>query len=141
MKHIFSVLCLIMLVLLTSCKSTAPYNQVEFDSATFYLDDLYPQYINYEIESEEDIFSLDQSMIDMVKAYLIPEKKVEQKALNLIDYIFNIEKLNIDYESNANLTAKQTFHSAKANCMSLTIMAYALASYANMNVNFQNGRL
>ncbi len=35
------------------------------------------------------------------------------------------------------MTAAQAYHSKSANCMSLTIMAYAMATHAGMNVAFQ----
>jgi len=74
----------------------------------------------------------------MVDKIIRPKKDARMKALTLLDYIFNTENMNIDYQSNANLTAKQTFQSATANCMSLTIMAYSLAKYADLEVDFQD---
>jgi len=137
MKSLPKFILVIFALFLTSCKSTSDISIPEVAQIKPYLDSLYPKHHYIKIETEQDIFALDDSMKLMVDKVIRPEKDARVKALTLLDYIFNTENLNIDYQSNANLTAKQTFHSATANCMSLTIMAYSLAKYANLEVDFQ----
>jgi hypothetical protein len=55
----------------------------------------------------------------------------------LLDHIFPQDNIALSYKSNANVTAREAFHSATANCMSLIIMAYALAKQAGLAVDFQ----
>lgn len=89
------------------------------------------------IESEEEIFELDDDMLFMVENTLNTTQDPKKKALKLLRHIFSQDKIALSYSSHANLTASQTYHSQTANCMSLTIMAYALAKEANLDIVFQ----
>ena len=55
----------------------------------------------------------------------------------LVEAIFNRSKLNLLYQGDANTNANDTFHFQAANCLSLSIMTYALASEAGFNAYFQ----
>ena len=126
---------------LLSCKSTKTTStDVTFNVNYLYLDNLYPSYKETLIESESDIFSLDVEMRLLVKNKLKAGKNIALKdqVARLVDEIFSNENISLDYVYGANLTAKQTYHSGTANCLSLTILAYALATEANMDVKFQN---
>jgi tetratricopeptide (TPR) repeat protein len=45
--------------------------------------------------------------------------------------------LNLLYQGSANTNANNTFHSQEANCLSMSIMTYALATEAGFDVDFQ----
>ena len=102
-----------------------------------YLDQQFVQPTSFTIESEEEIFQLDDEMIYLVENVINKGKNAQSKAKRLLQQIFSEEQISLSYSSNANLTARETFHSQRANCMSLTIMAYALAKKADLNVQFQ----
>ncbi|GAA0818447.1 hypothetical protein GCM10009111_21140 [Colwellia asteriadis] len=89
------------------------------------------------IESEVDIFLLDDEMKAVVDNKLRNRHSYQHKARILLDHLFSVENLSLQYEGNANIVAREAFHSKTANCMSLTIMAYALAKEAGMHVQFQ----
>ena len=93
---------------------------------------------NIVIESKEDIFSLTPEMKEVVKTHFSSERNKQQKAMKLVRHIFNQNNIGLAYQSNANLTASQTYESKTANCMSLTIMAYALAKEAGLDAKFQD---
>lgn len=136
MKRI--ILLIISLTLLCACQSNNGYHSSarELDKP-IYLDQQFIKPISFSIETEDEIFMLDDEMIYMVENTLNTNKDARTKATKLLQHIFSHEKIDLSYSSNANLTARQTYHSQKANCMSLTIMAYALAKKANLDVSFQ----
>lgn len=137
MKY-FAVI-LIILLSASGCKSTNNSNSlviVESDHP-LYFDDEFSGYQNIVIETKEEVFALDDEMKQFVKKELLPVKDVTKKARKLVEHIFKAENMNLNYVGKANLTARQTYHSGEANCISLTIMAYALANEADFHVNFQ----
>lgn len=89
------------------------------------------------VESEDEIFALDHEMKSMVVKKLKSQKNSKKRTLKLLEQIFDSQELSLTYKSNANITARQAYHNQQANCLSLTIMAYALAKEANLNVKFQ----
>lgn len=135
--------CLLFSPFLFACQS----NQLVFPSQKIsnqniseqkiYLDNQFHVENPYQIETENELFRLDDEMSAMVNTKLVNSLTTKQKARVLLEHIFNEENIALSYEGNANFTATKTYHGKKANCMSLTIMAYALAKAANMNVNFQ----
>jgi tetratricopeptide (TPR) repeat protein len=128
----------IFLPLLLSCQSnnSALPTHAEF-SSNLLLDDHFSIPAGFLLETEEEIFKLDDEMTELVQKKLISGKTARYKAHILLDHIFNEENISLKYDGNANVTASQAYHSQTANCMSLTIMAYALAHEAGINVNFQ----
>ncbi|GHE82488.1 tetratricopeptide repeat protein [Thalassotalea profundi] len=136
-SHLF-FLCLI----LSSCASAPIFNVKNVSNIqTLYLDDYFPGYSSIDIESEDDVFSLDDEMKEMVQTQLLGENDPYQRSKKLLTHIFSREHLDIAYQNSANLTATQTYHSQTANCMSLTIMSYALAEAAGLNVVFQEVKI
>ena len=101
------------------------------------LDEKFPGYQNFYVESEDEIFALDDDMKLMVAEKLTPEQNIKRRALKLLKFIFNSENISLTYARNANVTARQAFHNQQANCLSLTILAYSLAKEANLAVSFQ----
>jgi Tfp pilus assembly protein PilF len=128
----------LLLPLLLSCQSSkAPFPTHIESNADLFIDHEFTSSNNVHIETEDEIFKLDKDMIAMVKQKLLNDKSTRYKARVLLDHIFNSENISLQYEGNANVTASQAYHSKTANCMSLTIMAYALANEAKMNISFQ----
>jgi tetratricopeptide (TPR) repeat protein len=123
---------------LFSCKSTNSYSALsKTPTNTLYLDQNFPTPPYFSVESEQDIFMLDEEMLNFVNNSLNNTQDSKKKALRLLTHIFSQDKIALSYSSNANLSARETYHSQTANCMSLTIMAYALAKEANLNIDFQ----
>ncbi len=138
MKPVFIWCLLLSLPLLFSCQSSSDpldYSQVKVNS--LYIDQQFTKPDLFEIESEQEIFMLDEEMIVLVDTKLKSSYSPKKKAKILLDHIFSQDNIALSYTSNANVTAREAFHSQTANCMSLTIMAYALAKEAGLNVDFQ----
>lgn len=135
MKHI--IVLIISLPLFMACSNLDYLASGKSVSKPNYLDQQFVQPTSFTIESEEEIFQLDDEMIYLVENVINKGKNAQSKAKRLLQQIFSEEQISLSYSSNANLTARETFHSQRANCMSLTIMAYALAKKADLNVQFQ----
>jgi tetratricopeptide (TPR) repeat protein len=136
-----SNLCSLLLCfpLLLACQSN---HNLHVDQASLpsdlYLDSQYLSLEPIHIETEQEIFELDDGMRAMVKDKLSSHLTTQQKARVLLNHLFNEENIALSYDGSANVTAKEAYHSKLANCMSLTILAYALADEAGMNISFQD---
>jgi len=130
---------LLCLPLLLACQSNQNPHVSQVTSPTdLYLDNQYLSIKPMSIETEQEIFQLDDDMRGMVQNKLSNNLTTQQKARVLLDHLFNEENIALSYDGNANVTAQEAYHSKLANCMSLTILAYALADEAGMNISFQN---
>lgn len=119
------------------CQSTSDNPVMLADYSKYYVDENFVGYEGIVIETPEEIFALDDDMMSLVNNKLRPESDIEKRARKLLKHIFSEENIDIAYNSQANLTARQTFHAAEANCMSLTVMSYSIAQAANIPVKFQ----
>jgi len=124
-------------LLLTACQSSQYIEQLNNINKPMLLDDKFPHYQNTSVESEQEIFALDDEMKNMVATKLKTEKDTKKRTLKLLKHIFDSEEIAISYQSNANINARQAYHNQTANCLSLTIMAYALAKEADLHIKFQ----
>ncbi|MDT0593430.1 tetratricopeptide repeat protein [Glaciecola petra] len=97
----------------------------------------FPEYQQTLVESPEQIFALDENAIHFVKQLSTHGKTNREKAQALVDGIFGRTQLAMDYSANANTTATQTFHQGISNCLSLTIMTYAMAEKMGLDSRFQ----
>ncbi|WP_206485744.1 tetratricopeptide repeat protein [Thalassotalea sp. G2M2-11] len=125
-------------LLLVACQSTSTVQNSIPVNDSLYLDHEFPNYQAQAIESEHDVFAIDDEMKEMVRSKLLVVRENKRRAKRLLDHIFSKKNIDLIYESSANLTAQEAYHSQVANCMSLTIMAYALAKEAGLDVRFQD---
>jgi tetratricopeptide (TPR) repeat protein len=138
MKPVFIFTLLLSIPFLFSCKSSSEnINYTGITVNSLYLDHQFTKPSSFTLESKEEIFMLDHEMIAMVEKKIKRSYSAQKKAKLLLEHIFSQDNIALSYLSNANVTAREAFHSKTANCMSLTIMAYALAKKAGLNVAFQ----
>jgi tetratricopeptide (TPR) repeat protein len=123
---------------LTGCQSTSGYQQKLKKFGPLYLDKQFENYANVEIESEKSIFALDDDMKAMIAKELTHEPDNHKKATKLLKHFFNPEQLSLTYNKGANVIASQAYQNKAANCLSLTIMAYAIAKASDLDVVFQS---
>jgi Tfp pilus assembly protein PilF len=81
------------------------------------------------------IFAVDASMRHFVASEIIPQSRHEDPRLALLDALKG--NLLIDYDSEMTRTASQTFAARQGNCLSLVIMAAALARQLDIQVTYQ----
>jgi len=127
------------LFLLIACQSTNSLNNnYTIDNETrFYLDEKFNGYQHVLVESEAEIFALSEKMKIMARTIAL-ERDARKKANKLLEIFFNPENIDLAYKSEANVVASEAFQNRQANCLSLTIMAYAIANEAKLDVAFQN---
>ncbi|MBA6322999.1 hypothetical protein H4J51_00200, partial [Colwellia sp. MB02u-18] len=125
-------------ILLTGCQSgnTLQNYYLGDIQASEFLDDKFIGYKDILIETDTEIFALSTEMKTMAKSISL-ERDARKKATKLLQHFFSPEDINLAYESGANVIAAQAFKNQAANCLSLTIMAYAIAQEAKLSVAFQ----
>lgn len=101
------------------------------------LDDtLFPLHHAFAVESPEEIFHLEED------ALLFAEHAVNQKGAfkkdikKFVKAIFEHSDKGMRYRNSANTAANVTFNNRAANCLSLSIMTYALAEHAGLHAKF-----
>ncbi|MFT6269659.1 MAG: tetratricopeptide (TPR) repeat protein [Alphaproteobacteria bacterium] len=119
------------------CASTEQSKSEALPIALIFADDAFPEFKLYEIEQPEQIFALDDDAKAFVHDSMSGIRPGDNKAKKLIRSIFDRSDLDLVYESSANTTATDTFNSASANCLSLSIMTYAMAQEAGFSTQFQ----
>jgi Flp pilus assembly protein TadD len=130
---------LLLLPLLVACQSNQISKHQKIITPTnLFLDSAFQSNSHTHIETEQEIFQIDNAMRNMVKQEINNHLSAKQKVSKLIEHLFDKNKIALEYLGNANLTAIDTYHSKTANCMSLTILAYALAKEAGLDIYFQN---
>lgn len=124
----------VLLLLLSACATIKPV-QVSFQAEQY--DHYFPGFQETELIPEAQIFWLN----DEAKAYVRERAELaettEDKARTLISDLFSPSQLALDYVYGANTVAQETFDNGTANCLSLTILAYAMAQEAGLEVSFQ----
>ena len=132
--RLIALLCLS--TLLAGCNST-PDVVVE-DSDPYLKDEAFPGYELFHVETEEEVFALTPEAKEFVQRVTWPHDHPNDQIKALVSSIFDRSDFNLLYSNNANTTASQTFNARAANCMSMSIMTFALAKYAGFEARFQD---
>ncbi|KZN52485.1 tetratricopeptide repeat protein [Pseudoalteromonas luteoviolacea] len=90
------------------------------------------------VESQQDIFVLDEQIITSLEKHFKEGEQPELKhAQLLMQFLLENGDASLSYMSDANLTASQTYQNLNANCLSLSILAYSLSEFLNLQAEFQ----
>ncbi|UAA38451.1 tetratricopeptide repeat protein [Paraneptunicella aestuarii] len=122
---------------LLGCQSTQTTQVPSEQNIPQFLDLSFPEYTKVTIESPEQIFALNDDAKRFVARRLLGEKDPAERIDKLLKAIFDHSDINLYYLNNANTIAADTFDNKVANCLSMSIMTYALAKEADLNVDFQ----
>ena len=90
------------------------------------------------LESEKEIFELNDEAKSFAKLAIKGVFEPEEQIHALVQHIFSRSDLNLLYRSDANTVANQTFQNKAANCLSMSIMTYALVKELGFAVRFQD---
>ena len=120
---------------LTACQTS---HQMNIDAQTVLFDQGFIGFERVQLEDQQAIFSLSDDARQFVKNAVSRTTDPEEQVRNLVESIFGHSKFNLLYDGNANTTASETFKNRAANCLSMSIMTYALAKEAGMGVDFQD---
>lgn len=93
---------------------------------------------NVHVESESEIFELGDEAKAFAKSAIKGKLKTKDQIQALVQHIFARSDLNLLYRAEANTVANQTFQNRAANCLSMSIMTYALAKELGFGVRFQD---
>jgi tetratricopeptide (TPR) repeat protein len=124
----------IFFLFLSACQSTPL--QAPASEHLFY-DQGFSGFSQISVESEQQVFHLDDTAKVFVASTIGPMDNKMDQMETLVKAIFDRSKLNLLYRGDANTIANNTFHSQQANCLSMSIMTYALATEAGFDVDFQ----
>jgi Tfp pilus assembly protein PilF len=128
------LLTLFALFALNACKTT----QTAQVTPIIIQDSAFANHKQVNIETPEQIFALDEAASNFVlKMDNTRHKDNQEKVETLVAGIFDRSILAMDYDIDANTTATQTYHQRAANCLSLTIMTYAMVEKMGLEASFQ----
>ncbi|XOV80610.1 MAG: tetratricopeptide repeat protein [Aestuariibacter sp.] len=102
-----------------------------------FLDLSFEGFEKYHIESEKEVFGLSEEARRFVIRKLQSKHDPTVRMETLVREVFNRTDFNLIYDGTANTIASETFANKTANCLSLSIMTYALAKEAGLGVVFQ----
>ena len=129
-------LALLCVCVVTGCASTSkPVVQSPYPALH---DELFTSYEAFPVETEEEVFYLSPEAKAFVdRATIISGGSAHHKSVKkLVSAIFDHSEMGLLYRNNANSTADTTFNNRAANCLSLSIMTYAMAQHAGFEAKF-----
>lgn len=89
-------------------------------------------------EPSAQIFALpEQTKVELARI-LTNTQSVEERTKSALKLIFSYAKDGLLYDNAATKTASETIASGKANCLSLSILAYSMAKELGMSATFQD---
>lgn len=122
----------IFVLLLCSCTTTPTATQ---RSENLFHDDFFSR--NATSFDPKSVFELSPSM----HAYLRNSVLTRQRTANaksLLNALYDIDRLQLEYDSTYTRTAKEAFDAKKGNCISLVIMTAAFAKEIGLTVTYQS---
>lgn len=127
-------LVLFAVALIQACATVVP---ASVDFQPDHYDPFFPGFGDVDTIARDDIFYLDEQSKAYVRERAALAETTNDKALALINDLMSPSQLALDYVYGANTVAQETFDNGTANCLSLTILAYAMAQEADLEVRFQ----
>lgn len=117
-----------------ACKST---DTPTADTAPPLLNDsLFPTYRLFPVETPEEIFFLGEEAQRFAEKAVFEKSLLKKNVKGLVKAIFDHADRGMFYRNSANTNADTTFNNRAANCLSLSIMTYALAKHVGLNATF-----
>ena len=130
-RVLFTVLTV---VIMCGCQSTA---QKQARVTPQLLDDsLFPSHLYYSVESADTVFFLDEDAQRFAERAVLEKSITEKNVKGLVKAIFDRSDKGMRYLTTANTVANTTFNNRTANCLSLSIMTFALAEHAGLDATF-----
>lgn len=121
--------------LLTACASTNPYQQAA--EVGLLADAHFAGFDAVEIPSAEQIFFLEHDIRSKITQEVTSHNGTEKRMLALLTKMIGEPGITVGYDLHANSTASETYKKREANCLSLSIMGYAMARESGLKVQFQ----
>lgn len=128
------VLIWLLCFLLSACQSTDEQNLAS--PPTLLNDNLFPSYRLFPVESIDEIFYLGEDAQFFAEKAVHNKSTLQKNVKGLVKAIFDHSDYGMLYRNSANTTADTTFNNRAANCLSLSIMTYALAEHVGLVATF-----
>lgn len=123
-------------LLISACQSTAQQSSVP--ARTLLDDSVFPTHTYFTVETEQQVFALNDAARAFVDEIVGEHKEQKSQIKALANSIFDRSDFNLLYRASANTVASETFDNRAANCLSMSIMTYALADYAGFKARMQD---
>lgn len=122
---------------LVGCKSTpqTAQNIVEPSNMAIFDQPLGPKKT---VESVEDIFYISDEVIKQLKRSVDGQDSASDRSRAMLQFLFNNNGDSMEYLNGETLTASQALQRGQANCLSLTILAYSLATSLGYPTQFRD---
>jgi Flp pilus assembly protein TadD len=129
------VLVILSVMLLSACQTNTG---ASFDQRLPLYDQAFSGYADYPLETQEEIFALSDEAKKFAREAVKGVFETDEQIRALARAIFARSEFNLLYRADANTVASVTFANRAANCLSLSIMTYALAKDLGFAVRFQD---
>lgn len=126
------------LIFLWGCASRLIPLEPSLDYDSLIFDEAFDGYENVNVESVEQIFFLSDEAKRFVDRTVSDRDGIGEQMRSLARSIFDYSKLDLLYRADATTTASETFKNKAANCLSMSIMTYAMAKRAGFTAQFQD---
>ncbi|WP_232365081.1 tetratricopeptide repeat protein [Salinimonas marina] len=123
-------------VVLIGTTGCATSNHPEPEQVQVLRDDLFPSHHLFSVETPDEIFALNADAKDFVRRTQVSQHDTHQNMRALLNQIFDYSELGLLYQGSANSIASETFDNRAANCLSLSVMTYAMARAAGLMPQF-----
>lgn len=90
------------------------------------------------VETEQQIFELPAAVKAELHSQLNMKQDIYARTKTIVGYIFSFAHNGLLYDNSATKTVSETLSNGKANCLSLSILAYSLAKEAGLDAVFQD---
>jgi tetratricopeptide (TPR) repeat protein len=122
-------------IILLGCQ-TVP--EVLVSHKTLIYDQGFEGFENVTVESKKEIFELNDEAKAFAKSTIKGIFKPQEQIQALVQHVFSRSDLNLLYRADATTVANQTFQNRAANCLSMSILTFALAKELGFAVRFQD---
>jgi tetratricopeptide (TPR) repeat protein len=113
-------------------------SEVSVSHKTLLYDQGFEGFENVIVESEKEIFELNDEAKAFAKSAIKGIFNPEEQIQTLAQHVFSRSDLNLLYRADANTVANETFQNKAANCLSMSIVTFALAKELGFAVRFQD---
>lgn len=127
------------LLLLSGCQTAPPQQQqLPYNHQTLLIA---PQTFTGEIrpvETEQQIYQLPEPVQAHLVRLMNSTQGISERSKALLKYIFTFAHDELIYDNSATKTVSETLAAGKANCLSLSILAYSMAKEVGLKAVFQD---
>jgi Flp pilus assembly protein TadD len=138
------LLVILSITVLISCQNTVYQASIIPAKDLLVADEQFANLTNtplHNIETASEIFMLPNEakikLHKLIKSYHSLPERTEA----VLDFIVSYADDGLIYDNSATRTASETLQHSKANCLSLSILAYSLAREVGMNATFQDVKI